>query len=122
MPSVEKDLWVMLTPDAVGGGLKIQVESMILADYAIVDAMTQLVDGPKAQVRGLAFSAITRTGDTRPDLGFEFILTRDEHTRAWAPLGTGGDPYTIERVKLLASYGGWLVAALFGLLKLAGKL
>jgi cyanophycinase len=72
----------------------------ILGDYAIVDAMTQLVDGPKAQVRGLAFSAITRPGDTRPDLGFEFILTRDEHTRAWAPLGTGGDPYTIERVKL----------------------
>jgi cyanophycinase len=62
--------------------------------------MTQLVDGPKQQVRGLAFSAITRPGDTRPDLGFEFILTRDEHTRAWAPLGTGGDPYTIERVKL----------------------
>jgi cyanophycinase len=72
----------------------------ILADYAIVDAMIQLVDGPKAQVRGLAFSAIQRPGDSRPDLGFEFILTRDEHTRAWAPLGTGGDPYTIERVRL----------------------
>lgn len=72
----------------------------ILGDFAIVDAMVQLVDGPKSQVRGLAFSAIQRPGDTRPDLGFEFILSRDEHTRAWAPLGTGGDPYTIERVKL----------------------
>ncbi len=72
----------------------------ILGDYAIADAMIQLVDGPKPQVRGLAHSAIPRPGDTRPDLGFEFILTRDEHTRAWAPLGTGGDPYTIERVRL----------------------
>ncbi len=72
----------------------------ILGDYAIVDAMIQLVDGPKAQVRGLAFSALQRPGDARPDLGFEFILTRDEHTRAWSPSGTGGDPYTIERVRL----------------------
>ena len=72
----------------------------ILGDYAIVDAMIQLVDGPQAQVRGLAYSALQRPGDNRPDLGFEFILSRDEHTRAWAPLGTGGDPYTIERVRL----------------------
>ncbi len=72
----------------------------ILGDYAIVDAMVQLVDGPKPQVRGLAYSALARPGDARRDLGFEFVLTRDEHTRAWAPLGTGGDPYTIERVRL----------------------
>lgn len=72
----------------------------ILGDYTIVDAMIQLVDGPKAQVRGLAFSPLQRPGDARPDLGFEFILSRDEHTRAWAPLGTGGEPYTIERVRL----------------------
>lgn len=72
----------------------------ILGDYAIVDAMIQLVDGPKSQVRGLAYTPLPRRGDKRRDLGFEFILTRDEHTRAWAPLGTGGDPYTIERVRL----------------------
>lgn len=72
----------------------------ILGDYAIVDAMTQLVDGPKQQVRGLAYTPLLRPGDGRRDLGFEFILTRDEHTRAWAPVGTGGDPYTIERVRL----------------------
>jgi len=72
----------------------------ILGDYAIVDAMIQLVDGPKQQVRGLAYTPLPRPGDGRPNLGFEFILTRDEHTRAWAPVGTGGDPYTIERVRL----------------------
>ena len=72
----------------------------ILADYATVDAMIQLVDGPKQQVRGLAYTPLPRPGDGRRDLGFEFILTRDEHTRAWAPVGTGGDPYTIERVRL----------------------
>lgn len=72
----------------------------ILGDYAIVDAMIQLVDGPKQQVRGLAYTPLPRPGDGRRDLGFEFILTRDEHTRAWAPVGTGGDPYTIERVRL----------------------
>jgi cyanophycinase len=72
----------------------------ILGDYAIVDAMIQLVDGPKQQVRGLAYTPLSRPGDGRRDLGFEFILTRDEHTRAWAPVGTGGDPYTIERVRL----------------------
>ena len=72
----------------------------ILGDYAIVDAMIQLVDGPKQQVRGLAYTPLPRPSDGRRDLGFEFILTRDEHTRAWAPVGTGGDPYTIERVRL----------------------
>ncbi|MFN5701905.1 MAG: cyanophycinase [Betaproteobacteria bacterium] len=72
----------------------------ILGDYAIVDAMIQLVDGPKQQVRGLAYTPLSRPGDGRRDLGFEFILTRDEHTRAWAPVGPGGDPYTIERVRL----------------------
>lgn len=72
----------------------------VLGDYAIVDAMIQLVDGPKQQVRGLAYTPLPRPGDARRDLGFEFVLTRDEHTRAWAPAGTGGDPYTIERVRL----------------------
>ena len=51
-------------------------------------------------------------------------LEQDKHVRdavtAARPLDA--EPLTIERVKLLASYGGWLVAALFGLLKLAGKL
>ena len=72
----------------------------ILGDYAIVDAMIQLVDGPKQQVRGLAYTPLPRPGDARRNLGFEFVLTRDEFTRAWAPSGTGGDPYTIERVRL----------------------
>ena len=72
----------------------------ILGDYAIADAMIQVVDGPRAEVRGLAHSAIRRPGDERPDLAFEFILRRDERTRAWSPLGIGADAYAIADVRL----------------------
>ena len=72
----------------------------ILGDYAIADAMIQVVDGPRPEVRGLAHSAIRRPGDDQPDLAFEFILQRDERTRAWSPLGIGADAYAIADVRL----------------------
>ena len=72
----------------------------ILGDYAIADAMIQLVDGPRGQVRGLAHSRLHRPGDDKPDLGFEFILRRDEHTQAWSPLGVGTGVYCIHSVRL----------------------
>lgn len=72
----------------------------ILGDYAIADAMIQLVDGPRPEVRGLAHSAVPRPGDARPDLAFEFILRRDDRTRAWSPLGVGADTYSITDVCL----------------------
>lgn len=72
----------------------------ILGDYAIADAMIQLVDGPRGQVRGLAYSMLKRPGDERPQLGFEFALRRDEQTQAWSPLGVGTDTYSITGVRL----------------------
>lgn len=72
----------------------------ILGDYAIADAMIQLVDGPRAEVRGLAHSMVRRPGDDKPDLAFEFSLRRDERTRAWSPLGVGADAYSIADVRL----------------------
>ena len=59
-----------------------------------------VVDGPRGQVRGLAYSMLRRPGDEVPQLGFEFLLLRDEQTQAWSPLGVGADVYSITGVRL----------------------
>jgi cyanophycinase len=76
----------------------------LLGDNAIVQAMSQLVDSPNRELRGLAFNgrALT-TGDAHdsaPDLGFEFRLYKGTDTMAWFTAAWGGEDYSVSRVYL----------------------
>ncbi len=67
----------------------------ILGDGAILGAMTQLLDGPAPQVRGLAYRANPRAGDIAPDLGFEFCLRRGPGLIGWCSWARGCEEYTV---------------------------
>ncbi|MCE4535650.1 cyanophycinase [Pelomonas sp. P7] len=72
----------------------------ILGDGCILGAMTQLLDGPAAEVRGLAFRANPRAGDPAPELGFEFQLRRGPGLVGWQAQAVGSDDYTVLGVEL----------------------
>lgn len=66
----------------------------ILGNGCILGAMTQLLDGPAAEVRGLAYRPDTGEGDPMPDVGFEFRLHRGPGLAGWRdPAFT--DSYTV---------------------------
>ncbi|WP_162245956.1 MULTISPECIES: cyanophycinase [unclassified Roseateles] len=67
----------------------------ILGDGCILGAMTQLLDGPAAEVRGLAYRANPRPDDTAPDIGFEFRLHRSPGLVGWCSAGHGSEDYTV---------------------------
>lgn len=76
----------------------------ILGENTIVRALTQLVDGPHAQITGLAFD-LPQAGapiadDPAPALGFEFVLRRDERTHGWSSAGIDGKDYSIFDARL----------------------
>lgn len=71
----------------------------VLADFAIVNAMVRLVDSTLAEVRGLSFDALATLATARedkPELGFEWRLTRGADTSAWS----AGDDFSIVAVHL----------------------
>ncbi|WP_189346001.1 cyanophycinase [Undibacterium macrobrachii] len=72
----------------------------ILGENAIQRALSQLVDGNREHVVGFAFSLITAKDDPAPNLGFEFVLRRDEHTRAWESTGIDGKDYSVFNARL----------------------
>ena len=76
----------------------------ILGENTILRALTQLVDGPRDHVRGIAFDLEQLPGapvaDPAPELGFEFILRRDEHTRGWDSAGLDDHDYSIFDARL----------------------
>lgn len=76
----------------------------ILGENTILRALTQLVDGPRDQVRGIAFDLEqlpdSPVADPAPELGFEFMLRRDEHTRGWDSAGLDDHDYTILDARL----------------------
>lgn len=72
----------------------------ILADNVIANAMGRLMDSPLPKVSGLAFNARPAADDMRPDLGFEFTLSRDERTEGWFTGSFGGEDYTIFDMRL----------------------
>ncbi|HEY1131186.1 MAG TPA: cyanophycinase [Roseateles sp.] len=72
----------------------------ILGDGSIVNAMAQLLEGPTAEVRGLAYRAKPRPGDLSPELGFEFRLYRGAGTVGWLSGALGSDDYTVLKVRL----------------------
>lgn len=67
----------------------------ILGDGCILSAMTQLLDGPVPEVRGLAYRANPRSADPAPDLGFEFLLHRGPGLVGWCSATPGGEAYTV---------------------------
>lgn len=72
----------------------------ILADNTLVLAMTQLLDGPAPEVRGLAYRARPRPGDLSPELGFEFRLYRGPGLVGWFSSALGSDDYTLLKARL----------------------
>ena len=76
----------------------------ILGENAILRALTQLVDGPRDHVRGIAFDLEqlpdAAVADPAPDLGFEFMLRRDEHTRGWDNADLDDKDYSIFDARL----------------------
>jgi cyanophycinase len=76
----------------------------ILGENAILRALTQLVAGPRDHVRGLAFDLEqfpdAEVADPAPELGFEFILRRDEQTRGWDSAGLDDNEYSIFDARL----------------------
>ncbi|WP_342116786.1 cyanophycinase [Pseudoduganella sp. OTU4001] len=76
----------------------------ILAENAILRALTQLVDGPRDYVRGIAFDLENfpdaPVADPAPELGFEFMLRRDEQTRGWDNEGLDDNDYSIFDARL----------------------
>jgi cyanophycinase len=73
----------------------------ILGDGTIVNAMAQLLDSPKMEARGLAFSFSTKKDksdikrEEASDIGFEFRLYKRADTTGYFSTALGGDDYTI---------------------------
>lgn len=79
----------------------------ILGENAILRALSQLVDGPYDQVTGIAFDlpgtsadGDPAAADPAPDMGFEFVLRRDERTRGWDSAGIDGKDYSVFDARL----------------------
>jgi cyanophycinase len=72
----------------------------ILGDGCIRAALAQLLDGPAAEVRGLAYRANPRPGDVAPDIGFEFRLHRGPGLVGWRGAGLGNEDYTVLGARL----------------------
>lgn len=72
----------------------------ILGDGCILDALTQLLDGPEPEVRGLAYRANPKPGDPMPDVGFEFRLYRGPGLVGWCSAAPGSEDYTVLGARL----------------------
>jgi cyanophycinase len=72
----------------------------ILGENAVLRALSQLVDGPDDHVTGFAFDPLPAAGAPAPDLGFEFVLRRDERTHAWDSAGIDGKDYSVFDARL----------------------
>jgi cyanophycinase len=71
----------------------------VLADGAVLRAMTGVLDGPSAELRGLAFDGGSEAAPPR-DLGFEFRFYRGPDTLGWYTSSSGQDAYTVANVRL----------------------
>lgn len=71
----------------------------VLGEGAVLRAMSYVLDGPTAEIRGLAYDA--RPGASAPrDLGFEMRFYRGPDTAGWYADVHGDDAYTIANVRL----------------------
>jgi cyanophycinase len=72
----------------------------VLGDGAIVRAMSNLLDSPLDEVRGLAFDARFAPEDPQRALGFEFRLYKGPDTVGWYSDSQGGEAYSVAGVRL----------------------
>jgi cyanophycinase len=71
----------------------------VLGEGAVLRGMSFVLDGPAAEIHGLAYDA--RPGASAPrDLGFEFRFYRGPDTAGWYADVHGDDTYTIANVRL----------------------
>lgn len=101
-PSAAKRAGTRLDPGAAGFVPSLEDPPFlldVLGEGAVLRAMTYVLDGPTAEIRGLAY-------DARPDasvpreLGFEFRFRRGPGTAGWYAETAGDDAYTIAEVVL----------------------
>jgi cyanophycinase len=71
----------------------------VLGEGAVLRAMSFVLDGPTAEIRGLAYDA-RPTASAPRDLGFEFRFYRGPDTVGWYADVQGDDAYTIVNVRL----------------------
>jgi len=71
----------------------------VLGPGAILRAMSFVLDGPTAEIRGLAYDARPEASVPR-ELGFEFRFYRGSDTDGWYADVQGDDAYTIANVRL----------------------
>ncbi len=72
----------------------------VLGDGAIVRAMSNLLDSPLEEVRGLAFDARFAPGDPQRALGFEFRLYKGPGTVGWYSSRQGEEAYSVAGIRL----------------------
>ncbi|MDM4765691.1 cyanophycinase [Pelomonas sp. SE-A7] len=101
-PSEQKLAGSKVDPRAADFEPRFQAEPFfidMLADNVIVRAMTQLIDSPHAELRGIAFKGKPGPQDPQPDLGFEFRLHKAAESLAWSGADGAGD-YTLLGLRL----------------------
>lgn len=71
----------------------------ILGPGTLLAAMTNLLDSPLSEVRGLAYD-LPRSDAARAEPGFEFRLYKGVDTIGWFTSASGGEDYTVANVYL----------------------
>jgi cyanophycinase len=97
-PAEHKRAGLRIEPAAAGFRPGLQSDRYfldILGDGCILGALTQLLDGPSPQVRGLAYRANPEPDDPAPDVGFEFRLRRMPGLVGWCSAQSGSEDYTV---------------------------
>ena len=72
----------------------------ILGDGCLLGAMTQLLEGPEAEVFGLAYRAQPLPREPMPDVGFEFRLHRGPGLVGWRDVAPGSSGCTVLGARL----------------------
>lgn len=75
--------------------------SNILANTAVVELMSQLIESPAHDMLGLAFDAsTTSSGSPHANVGFKFKFSKTPESRAYFSSKTGMEAYTILGMRL----------------------
>jgi cyanophycinase len=101
-PSPAKRAGTRIDPNAAGFEPSLEDPPFlldVLGEGAVLRAMSFVLDGPTAEIRGFAYDA--RPGASAPrDLGFEFRFQRRPDTVGWYADIQDDDAYTIANVRL----------------------
>ena len=101
-PSAAKLAGTWIDPRAAGFAPSLEDPPFlldVLGEGVVLRAMSYVLDGPTAEIRGLAYDARPDASAPR-DLGFEFRFYRGPDTSGWYADVHGDDAYTIANVRL----------------------